>query len=47
MDKKENICLTCWCSKQCDEVNGETICLLMRMYYLSHSDKKDETDHIG
>lgn len=28
-------CSTCWCQKECDEVNGETLCGVMRMYYIT------------
>ena len=31
-----NKCLTCWCSKECDEVGGETLCGVLRTYYLQN-----------
>lgn len=30
-----NKCLECWCTKECDKVGGETLCGLMRMYYIN------------
>jgi hypothetical protein len=30
-------CVNCYCAKQCEEVDGESICGYLRIYYLTHT----------
>lgn len=32
---EDNKCQTCYCSDECDEVSGESICGALRLYYLN------------
>ena len=34
-------CTSCWCSNECEAVGGETLCGLMRLYYI-HKLKNQE-----
>ena len=40
-----SLCDTCWCYTECQEVNGETLCGVLRIYYSNPKNRKETNNN--
>lgn len=40
LSNAEGTCSNCWCREECDGCHGETMCGLLRLYYIDKIIKK-------